>query len=254
MGGVHMRLSGKVALVTGAGAGLGQAVAIRLAAEGAYVAAVSLYACELTETQSLAAQAGHELLCIAADVGDPDKAQEVATSVLEQKGRVDILVNNAGIFLDKPVEETSVEEWDRVLRTNLRGPFLYCRELVPAMKTRGGGIIINTSSRSGVRGFAGESAYCPSKFGLEGLTCSLALELAPWKIKVISVYPGVAMRTPMSLKFFSDELDETWCDPADLAPAFVQLAEATEAVETGRRYSAWELARCETKRDGDGDL
>lgn len=238
-----MRLDDKVAVVTGAGAGLGRAVALRFADAGAHVIAVSLHAHELDEVRDTAARRGLAITTMPADVSDAARTAEVARDVLAGYGRIDVLVNNAGIICVKPIEETAVEEWDRVLATNLRGPFLYCKAFVPAMKAQRDGAIINVSSQSGVRGFVGEAAYCPSKFGLEGLTYTLALELAPWNIRVMAVHPGVGMRTPMSMTTYDDEARKTWRDPLEIAPGFVYLAAARDPSLSGRRYNAWELAQ-----------
>jgi NAD(P)-dependent dehydrogenase (short-subunit alcohol dehydrogenase family) len=236
-------MSGKVAVVTGAGTGLGRAVALRFAEEGAHVVAVSLVAEELDEVRATAAARGHDILTLPADVGNEADTERVAACVLARHGSVHVLVNNAGIIIVKPIEETSPAEWDRVVSTNLRGAFLYCRAIVPAMKAQGDGVIINVSSQSGVRGFAGESAYCPSKFGLEGLTATLALELSDANIRVVSVHPGAGMRTPMSMTTYDDEARRTWRDPAELAPGFVRLAASRDPGISGMRYSAWALAQ-----------
>jgi NAD(P)-dependent dehydrogenase (short-subunit alcohol dehydrogenase family) len=238
-----MRLAGKVALVTGAGAGLGRAVALRYAEEGAQVIAVSLHAHELEEVQQIAATRGLLISTIPGDVGDVATVERTARTVLDRFGRLDVLVNNAGIIIVKPVEETSVAEWDRVLATNLRGPFLYCRAFVPAMKAQSDGVIINVSSQSGFKGFVGEAAYCPSKFGLEGLTYTLALELAPWHIRVVAVHPGIGMRTPMSETTYDEEARKTWREPSVITPAFVHLAAERDAALSGRRYNACALAQ-----------
>lgn len=236
-------LDGKVALVTGAGEGLGRAVALRFAAEGAEVVAVSLVQAELEELERLGEESGRSLATVQADVGEEADTARVAAGVLEQHGQLDVLVNNAGIIVVKPIEETEPSEWDRIVRTNLRGPFLYCRAVVPAMKRQGSGTIINVSSMSGVQGFVGESAYCPSKYGLEGLTQTLALELAPWKIRVCSVHPGVPMRTPMSMTTYEEAARSVWVDPAEIAPGFVHLAASTGSAINGRRFDAWQIAQ-----------
>jgi NAD(P)-dependent dehydrogenase (short-subunit alcohol dehydrogenase family) len=238
-----MRLAGKVALVTGAGAGLGRSIALCYAAEGARVVAVSLYAHELEELRSTARAQGLEIVTIASDVGDEHAVDAVARTVLERYGYVDVLVNNAAIIVVKLLEETSVAEWDRVLATNLRGPFLYCRAFVPSMKARRAGVVINVSSQSGFKGFAGEAAYCPSKFGLEGLTYTLALELAPWNIRVVTIHPGVGIRTPMSMTTYDEQARKTWQDPAVIAPAFLHLAVAGDPALSGQRVNAYELTR-----------
>jgi NAD(P)-dependent dehydrogenase (short-subunit alcohol dehydrogenase family) len=238
-----MLLGGKVAIVTGAGAGLGRAVALCLAAEGAKVVAISLLKSELEEVRETAAQRGLRVHAVAADVGDEARTDAVAEEVLGTYGRVDVLVNNAGIIVVKPIEETAPAEWDRVITTNLRGPYLYCRAFVPGMKARRDGVIINVTSQSGVIGFVGESAYCPSKFGLEGLTKTLALELEPFNVQVVSVHPGMAMRTPMSMTTYDEEGRRHWRDPAELAPGFARLAANDDPGISGRRFSAWDVAQ-----------
>jgi NAD(P)-dependent dehydrogenase (short-subunit alcohol dehydrogenase family) len=236
-------LDGKAALVTGAGAGLGRAAALGLAAEGALVFAVSIVRAELDELSETAAASSLSVRTLEADVGDEADTQRVADAVLGRANTLDLLVNNAGVIAVTPIEDTEPAEWDRILRTNLRGPYLYCRAFVPAMKRAGGGTIVNVTSMSGVKGFVGESAYCPSKFGLEGLTKTLALELAPWGIRVCSVHPGIPIRTQMSMTAYDDEAKRSWVDPAEIAPAFACLA-ATDGQEiSGRRFDLRQVAR-----------
>jgi len=237
------QLVGKVIVVTGAGAGLGRAVALRYAAEGAQVVAVSLVEHELLALQASAGEHASALTLVTSDVSDPASVEAVARRVLDQFGRIDVLFNNAGILIVKPIEETSVEEWDRLMATNLRGPFLYCRAFVPAMKAQCDGVILNMSSGSGIKGFIGECGYCPSKHGIEGLTKTLALELAPWDIRVIALTPGVGMHTPMSESHYTEEERKTWQDPAVLASAFVYLAQERNPALSGRRLNAYEIAQ-----------
>jgi 3-hydroxybutyrate dehydrogenase len=236
-------MTNQVVLVTGAGAGLGRAVALTFALAGACVIAVSIDSSELREVEREAQGLGLDLLPVQADVGDEHDTDRVRDLALDRFGRLDVLINNAGIIQEKPIEDTAVEDWDRVLRTNLRGPFLYCRAFVPAMKAQRGGTIINVSSQSGVKPFVGESAYCPSKFGLEGLTWTLALELRPWGIRALVVHPGMLMRTPMSMTTYDEEARKSWRDPMELAPGFVRLAQSDDPAISGRRFSAWEVAQ-----------
>lgn len=242
------RLDGHVALVTGAGEGLGRSVALHFAHLGAHVFAVSLVQAELDRLEDAAAEGGLSLTAIQADVASEEDVVRVSECVLNERGRLDTLVNNAGIIAVKPIEETDPGEWDRIVRTNLRGPYLYCRAFVPVMKLQRSGSIINVSSQSGVQGFVGECAYCPSKFGLEGLTQTLALELAPWNISVCSVHPGVPMRTPMSMTTYDEPARRVWVDPAEIAPGFVELALSDWQRVSGGRFDAWQIAQEEQHR------
>ncbi len=237
-----MQLTGKITLVTGAGAGLGRAVVLRYAAEGARVVAVSIYQHELDEVREAAGEHAERITAVQSDVGDAEAVDAVAALVMERFGRLDVLVNNAGIIIIKPIEEMTVEEWDRVMRTNLRGPFLYCRAFVPAMKAQRDGVILNMSSGSGIKGFVGEAGYCPSKHGIEGLTKTLALELEPWNIRVMALTPGVSINTPMSESHYTEEQRQVWQDPAVLAPAFVYLAQERNPAFSGQRLNAYEIA------------
>ena len=235
-------LSRRVALVTGAGAGLGRAVTIALAEAGADVVAVSLDPDELVSLDRETRERGLHVLSIAADVGSERETARVADRVLASKGRVDVLVNNAGVIDVKPLTDTTVADWDRVLSTNLRAVFLYTASFLPGMKERRHGVILNVSSRAGVRGRANEVVYTASKFGVEGFTRALAAELAPWDIAVATVEPGVLIRTKMSATTYSARAQRRWRDPAEIAPAFVRLAKDGLPF-SGKRVNAWNLAK-----------
>jgi NAD(P)-dependent dehydrogenase (short-subunit alcohol dehydrogenase family) len=235
-------LGRKVALVTGAGAGLGRAVALALAEAGAEVVAVSLDPQELCALESEAGGRGLDVMTIAADVGSESDTERVAERVLERKGRVDVLVNNAGVIDVKPLTDTTVADWDRVLSTNLRAVFLYAASFVPGMKERRRGVILNVSSRAGVRGRPNEVVYTASKFGVEGFSRALAAELAPWGITVATVEPGVLIRTKMSETTYSAREQRRWRDPAEIAPAFVRLADDGFSF-SGKRVNAWNLSK-----------
>jgi len=243
-------LSDEVVVVTGAGSGLGRGVALHLAGLGARVVALSLLPEELESLRREADGAGTPITPLSVDVGDEAQVHSAVVEILERFDHVDVLINNAGIIVLKPIEETSVAEWDRVMATNLRSVFLLSRELVPSMKGRTKGLIVNVSSQSGIKGFAGEAGYCPSKHGLEGLTKTLALELAPWNVFAVSVTPGAFMRTNMSLITLGPEQQAQWHEPAELAPAFAVLARQVGRADSGRRYDLWRLAQTDSVAQG----
>jgi NAD(P)-dependent dehydrogenase (short-subunit alcohol dehydrogenase family) len=240
---VTAELSGEVVVVTGAGSGLGRGAALHLTGLGAHVIALSLLPEELESLAREGEVVGTPITTLAVDVGDEAQVHNAVTEILEQFHHVDVLINNAGIIVLKPVEEMSVQEWDRVMATNLRSVFLLSHELVPSMKARTKGLIVNVSSQSGVMGFVGEAGYCPSKHGVEGLTKTLALELAPWNVFAVSVTPGAFMHTAMSLITLGPEQQAHWHEPAELAPGFAVLAGQVGATESGHRFDLWQLSQ-----------
>ncbi|MHB2206002.1 SDR family oxidoreductase [Methylobacterium sp. CM6257] len=182
-----MRLVGKVAIVTGAGSGFGAGIAQRFAAEGARVACVDI---DGAAAERVAADLGANAIAIAADVGN---AADVGASVTETEDRFGvphILVNNAGTtHRNKPLMEVTEEEFDRVFRVNVKSIFHYVRAVAPLMRDRGGGVILNVSSTAALRPRPGLTWYNASKGAASLASKSLALELAPWKIRVNALCP-----------------------------------------------------------------
>jgi NAD(P)-dependent dehydrogenase (short-subunit alcohol dehydrogenase family) len=185
------KLQGQVAIVTGAGRGIGAAAARRLAAAGA---AVVLAARSEEQVEAVAAQlrqGGARAIAVAADVSDLDGVEEIVESALEQFDRVDILVNNAGVIWPlEEVVETDPEEWAYNIMINLVGPFFMARNVLPVMLDQGYGRILNLSSGASTMPLLGASAYCSAKAGLDMFTRTLALELEGSKVKVNLLYPG----------------------------------------------------------------
>jgi NAD(P)-dependent dehydrogenase (short-subunit alcohol dehydrogenase family) len=181
------RLEGKVVLVTGSGRGFGRSMAIAYGREGATVVSVARTRSELEGTAEAIRTHGGEAMPVFVDLALEGEIHRLRDVVLGAYGGLDILVNNAATSTWKTVEETTLEDWDRTMAVNLRAPFLLSKAFLPAMKARGGGSIINVSSKSAEMGFVAESAYCPSKYGLEGLTQCLALELKPRNVAVNSL-------------------------------------------------------------------
>lgn len=186
-----MKLKDRVAVVTGASRGIGSCIARRFAAEGATIAVVS---CRSPAGADRIAEeivaAGGAAKGFRADLSRIDECERLAAEVLDTFGAVDILVNNAGIFLHQSIEETTEEIWDSQIDTNLKGAFFLTRALVPHMKEKRRGKIINVTSIAGVRGFPDSAAYCASKGGLVTLTKALCLELAQYGINVNALAPG----------------------------------------------------------------
>ena len=201
-----MKLAGKVALITGSGSGFGRATAVLFAKEGAKLVVVDKNSKAGKETVDLIQRNGSEAFFIEADVSKASESEQMINLGKEKFGRLDILHNNAGVPMSfTTIEEVSEALWDRILNVNLKSVFLACKFAVPIMKKSGGGVIINTSSISGVRTRPGISAYAASKAAVTSLTKTLALELAAFKIRVNSISP-VAAQTPMLLGFFSEEM------------------------------------------------
>jgi NAD(P)-dependent dehydrogenase (short-subunit alcohol dehydrogenase family) len=186
MGTALRRFEGSVALVTGGGSGIGRATCERLAAEGARVWVADL-------DEAAAERVAGSLPCAAGrgvDVADADQVEQLTQKVIEADGRLDVLVNNAGIALGAPVWETGPDQWARVLAVNLTGVFNGCRSALRHMIGQRQGAIVSTASDAGLVGWPGQSAYCASKAGIVGLTRAVAMDAAPYGVRVNCVCPA----------------------------------------------------------------
>jgi len=191
------KLEGRIAVVTGAASGIGKGIAIAFAREGAdIVVADKVEEAQAAEVLAGIREHGREALFVHTDVSDEKSVRSMAEKALGRFGRVDILVNNAGIFTESLIENMSIDDWDRVVNTNLRGTFLCTRVLIGQMLERGDGRIINMASQLGQIGGGAVGHYSASKAGIIGLTKSLAREVAQRGVLVNAIAPG-PIETPL---------------------------------------------------------
>ncbi len=187
-------LTDQLAIVTGGGSGLGQATSEALAASGATVLVVDLDADRAERVARGIRGKKRQAIGLAADIRSWEEVQGIADLAVADYGRIDILVNNAGIDHTIPIEEMSIQQWDDVIGVNLRGAFLFCKAVLPAMKLQQGGQIVNVASTAAKRAWGQAAAYHASKWGLIGFTRGLGVEGRPYNIRASIVVPG-GMRT-----------------------------------------------------------
>lgn len=223
-------LQGKVILVTGAGSGLGTQVCRRLARDGAQLVAADISLQKAHEAAARITEAGGRCAAIAMDVRDADAVARGIDGVVQTHGRLDVVINNAAIDVTAPIDELSVDDFIRVVQTNLIGPFLVARQALPALST-GGGHIVNIVSTAAKRAWPNASAYHATKWGLLGLSHSMHAELRGRGIKVSAIVAG-GMRTPFLLDRFPDIDPATLQDPANVAETvrFVLLQPAETVI------------------------
>ena len=229
-----MKFRDQTVLVTGASRGIGRSIALRFAEEGARLALAARTENELLQTASLVEATGARAVAIPTDIRDRAAVDACVSRAEAELGPVDVLVNNAGVFLWRPFLELSSEEWDLVLSTNLTGAANFCRAVLPGMIARRRGRIVNVSSIHGMRGEANLAAHSAAKFGLIGLTQSLAREYRSFNIAVNAVCPGTVenRQDETGAPSRSEPLAEKlW--PRDVAKTVLFLASDDAAAITG---------------------
>ena len=232
-------LEGKVVLVTGASQGLGKALALAYAKEGASLVVNSRHEEGVRPVAEEAENLGAGVLALAADVSDGADVGRMVEAAIGRFGRVDVLVNNAGLLGPRVrIEDYPEDEWRRVIDANLTGPYLVSKAVIPRMME--GGSIINVVSGVSVEGRAEWGAYSVSKFGVEGLTQILAAELEGRGIRVNAVDPG-GMRTEMRAAAYPEEDPQSRITPEENTAVFVYLASDESSNVTGQRFKAQEF-------------
>jgi len=238
---VQKLLENRVAVVTGAGRGIGEAIARRLAGEGAAIAACDVMLENVQQVATSLGKSGTKASAYAVNVTDSKQVKEVCDKIVADFGRVDILVNNAGITRDGLLLRMSDEDWDAVLGVNLKGAFLFTRSLCRTMLQQRSGVIVNIASIVGMTGNAGQANYSASKAGLIGFTKTIAKELASRGIRSNAVAPGF-IQTPMTDKL-SEEARKALTDyialkrlglPEDVANVVLFLASDLSGYVTGQ--------------------
>jgi NAD(P)-dependent dehydrogenase (short-subunit alcohol dehydrogenase family) len=239
-------LGSSVAVVTGGAAGIGRAVALRLAADGAAVAIGDVNETAARDVAAEIATAGGRAITVAADVARAADVERLVDSAVEEFGRLDIVVNNAGVAVPGSVTGISEDDWDRVLAVNLKSVWLGMRSGVPHLRASGGGSIVNMSSVQALLGFPGWAAYAATKGAVISLTRQAAVEYAADRIRVNCVAPGTIM-TPMNERIFADAPDpdaliESWNSmhalgrfgqPEEVAAAVAYLVSSDASFVTG---------------------
>jgi NAD(P)-dependent dehydrogenase (short-subunit alcohol dehydrogenase family) len=248
-------LQGKTVLVTGTGRGLGHGVARGLASYGATVLGVARTEPELLELATAVGESGGLLETYVADLSQPETISTLARKIVERHGGVDAVINNAAILRMIPSASMEAADFDETIAVNLLAPVRLIRAFLPIMQERGRGAIINVSSAAGIQPFANETDYCAAKYGLEGFSYSLALELSPLNISVNLISPGYPIKptsiTAAEFATWPAERRNDYRDPIDMADAFAYLVlqYPCEGGVTGQRFDAFGLAE-QVRRNG----
>ena len=201
-----MRLRNKVAIITGAGSGIGKTTALLFSEEGAQVAIVEIDKERGQDTVDMIRGKGEEALLIPTDITDSSQVKSMVNKVIETYGKMNILVNNAGLYLQGDAISTNEKQWDKIMMVNLRAAFLCCKYCIPPMIESGGGVVINVSSEAGIVAIKNQVAYNTSKAGLISLTKSIALDFASQNIRANCVCPGTT-QTPLVASVLAKQAD-----------------------------------------------
>ncbi len=216
-------LKGKVVIITGASKGIGRALSLQLASQGARLALLARSEKELWEVQKMAESVGGKCLAFKGDIAEESFVNEAVAATVKEYGTVDFVINNAGFGVFKPSDEINAAEWDSVFATNVKGTFLVSNAVIPVMKKNKSGHIINIASDVAKRVFAGGSLYCASKYAQDAYSMAIRKELRPHNIKVSVVYSGL-----VDSSFHADPEGHSshnwWLKNEDMANAIIYIA------------------------------
>ena len=224
-----MNLAGQTVIVTGGSKGIGRAICLALAMEGANIIIAARNESKIKEIVDKLKKRGSKALTIQADVRNEEDVRHLISRTVDEYGRLDILINNAGVAHKKRLEETTLEEYNEIMDTNLKGVYLCTKYAIPHIRNSENGKIINISSGAGLHGIPEFSVYCASKFGVNGITESIASELGG-EIKVYSVCPG-AVDTDMYRSFFGQKPE---LKPEHIAEKVMELVSPDSKVISGK--------------------
>lgn len=236
-----MKLKDRVAIVAGSGRGLGREIAFAFAEEGANLVLAARTQSEIEAVAKEVRTLGRKALAITTDVSVEEQVNRMVQKTMDELGRVDILVNNAGGpfgTMGTLVRDLSLPNWQHVLDINITGTFLCSRAVLNYMMKQRNGNIINITSNHGIRGRAGRAAYCAAKFAQEGLTQAMALELAPFNIRVNALRPGGQTATATVVKQHPDVPPEKMLQPKIIREVAVYLASDDSAGVSGQSFDA----------------
>ena len=239
------KLKGKVALITGAGGGIGRAGAVAFVQEGAAVVVAEIDAERGEETVRLARETGGRATFVQTDVTQPEAVEAAVAAALREYGRLDVMYNNAGFSMNEEqgVVDTPIEVWNQTYSVNLFGSYLFCKYAIPELAKAGGGSIISTASVAGLAGAWKKHAYATAKAGIIGLTRTIALEYAAQGIRANAICPGVTMSPRLRLRLTDNPaLAEGYrkrqplglCEPEDIAATALFLASDDSRMITGQ--------------------
>ena len=233
----HNKFNNLRVLITGVSSGIGLAVARSYLIMGSRV-----FGLDINDSKNLILKSNDNFHFYLCDVSNYDNVKNIIDEIYIKFQFIDVLINCAGIIDFKSIEDSSYVFWKKIINVNLTGTFITCKNIVPKMKQLQKGSIINVSSRAAKHGGMNETAYCASKFGVEGLSRSLFVECKPYNIVVNSITPGIPIHTAMSEKTYSEDKKKIWKHPDIITPAFLHLGIQDIYGINNQYVDAWKLS------------